>query len=77
MASTTNGDSSTKNGGGKEESSSDSVFDNVETLKKLCNFLRTTDGPTVREALLMDKRVLYLKGKQSQPSDVFLIRSEK
>jgi hypothetical protein len=39
-----------------------SFYDDIENLKKLCNFLRSDDGPTVREALLMDKRVVYVKG---------------
>ena len=39
-----------------------SFYDDVENLKKLCNFLLTGEGPRVREALLMEKRVLYLKG---------------
>ena len=38
-------------------------YDDVENLKKLCNFLLTGEGPRVREALLMEKRVLYLKGE--------------
>ena len=33
-----------------------------EQLKKLCDFLRSRNGPPVREALLMEKRVHYLKG---------------
>lgn len=44
---------------GKE---SESFYDNVENLKKLCNFLRSTEGPAVREAVQLDKRVYYLKG---------------
>ncbi len=39
-----------------------SFYEDVENLKKLCNFLLTGEGPRVREALLMEKRVLYLKG---------------
>lgn len=39
-----------------------SFYDDVENLKKLCNFLQTSEGPRVREALLMEKRVTYLKG---------------
>jgi hypothetical protein len=38
-------------------------YEDLENLKKLCNFLRTREGPPVREALLMEKRVHYLKGK--------------
>lgn len=37
-------------------------YDDIENLKKLCNFLRTNEGPPVREAVEMDKRVHYLKG---------------
>jgi translocation protein SEC62 len=39
-------------------------YDDVENLKKLCNFLQTSEGPRVREALLMEKRVTYLKGEK-------------
>ena len=38
-------------------------YDDIENLKKLCDFLRSPDGPAVREAIEMDKRVYYLKGK--------------
>ena len=38
-------------------------YDDVENIKKLCDFLRSPDGPAVREAVEMDKRVYYLKGK--------------
>lgn len=42
---------------------SPSVFyEKEENLKKLCDFLRTREGPPCREALLMERRVLYLKG---------------
>jgi hypothetical protein len=40
-----------------------SFYADESNLKKLCDFLRSNDGPPVREALLMEKRVLYLKGK--------------
>ena len=43
-----------------------SFYEDVENLKKLCNFLLTGEGPRVREALLMEKRVLYLKGGSMQ-----------
>jgi hypothetical protein len=39
-------------------------YDDEVNLKKLCNFLRSTDGPAVREAIEMDKRVYYLKGEK-------------
>ena len=32
-------------------------------LAKLCDFLRSKEGPSVREAIEMDKRVYYLKGE--------------
>jgi hypothetical protein len=37
-------------------------YENPDQLKKLCDFLCSRNGPPVREALLMDKRVHYLKG---------------
>lgn len=39
-----------------------SFYEDVENLKKLCNFLRSKEGPPVREAIELDKRVHYLKG---------------
>jgi len=39
-------------------------YDDIENLKKLCNFLLSGEGPRVREALLREKRVLYLKGEK-------------
>ena len=39
-------------------------YDNVDNLKLLCDFLRGRHGPPVREALLMEKRVHYLKGEK-------------
>ena len=62
---------STKSGNGTadtdatKEDVSPSFYDDEENLKKLCDFLRSRDGPAVREALLMEKRVYYLKGKSS------------
>jgi hypothetical protein len=38
-------------------------YEDEENLKKLCNFLRSNEGPPVREAIEMDKRVYYLKGR--------------
>jgi translocation protein SEC62 len=46
------------------ESEQSSFYDDEENLKKLCNFLRSTEGPPVREAVEMDKRVYYLKGEK-------------
>jgi len=37
-------------------------FEEANNLKKLCDFLQSKHGPPAREALLMDKRILYLKG---------------
>ena len=45
------------------ESKASSFYDAEENLKKLCDFLRSRDGPPIREALLMEKRVYYLKGE--------------
>jgi hypothetical protein len=45
-----------------EDSKPPSFYDDEDHLKKLCDFLRTNEGPPVREALLMEKRVHYLKG---------------
>ena len=47
----------------KGEGSGVPFYDDIENLKKLCDFLRSKNGPLVREALLMEKRVHYLKGK--------------
>jgi hypothetical protein len=41
-------------------------YEDVDHLKKLCDFLRSRQGPPIREALLMDKRVHYLKGKYAK-----------
>lgn len=43
-----------------------SFYDDEDNLKKLCDFLRSSEGPPVREALLMEKRVHYLKGTEEQ-----------
>jgi hypothetical protein len=48
-------------------SSSDiAYYESHENLKKLCNFLRSRQGPAVREALLMDRRVHYIKGTKNR-----------
>jgi len=39
-------------------------YDNEKGLNALCAHLRGKDGPSVREAVLSDKRVLYLKGEK-------------
>jgi len=41
-------------------------YEDEKNLQKLCNFLRSNDGPAVREAIEMDKRVYYLKGMYSK-----------
>lgn len=46
------------------DSKPSSFYDNEENLKKLCDFLRSREGPPVREALLLEKRVHYLKGEE-------------
>jgi len=43
---------------------SEGFYDDEENLKKLCDFLRGKEGPPVREAIEMDKRVYYLKGEK-------------
>ena len=40
-----------------------SFYEDEKNLKKLCDFLRSSEGPAVREAIEMDKRVYYLKGR--------------
>ena len=44
------------------EDKASSFYDDIENQKKLCDFLRSKQGPPVREALLMEKRVHYMKG---------------
>jgi translocation protein SEC62 len=39
-------------------------YEDQKNLNKLCNFLRSADGPAVREAIMMDKRVYYIKGEK-------------
>jgi hypothetical protein len=55
-------DTKTENGA-QEESKIISFYEDEDHLKKLCDFLRSREGPPVREALLMEKRVHYLKGE--------------
>lgn len=55
------------NGSVKAEAVKDeepSFYEIEENLTKLCDFLRSNDGPSVREAVEMDKRVYYLKGEK-------------
>ena len=48
----------------------EAFYENEDNLKKLCDFLRGKEGPAVREAIEMDKRVYYLKGESRSPSEV-------
>ena len=38
-------------------------YEDEKNLMKLCDFLRSSEGPAVREAIEMDKRVYYIKGE--------------
>lgn len=60
MAATTTKENN--NGTTKTEDKQPTFYENDENLKKLCDFLRSNEGPPVREALLMEKRVHYIKG---------------
>jgi hypothetical protein len=44
-------------------SSAKDFYQDEKNLMKLCDFLRSGDGPAVREAIEMDKRVYYIKGE--------------
>eukprot|EP00594_Rhizosolenia_setigera_P019488 CAMPEP_0178962860 /NCGR_PEP_ID=MMETSP0789-20121207/14635_1 /TAXON_ID=3005 /ORGANISM="Rhizosolenia setigera, Strain CCMP 1694" /LENGTH=327 /DNA_ID=CAMNT_0020647129 /DNA_START=96 /DNA_END=1079 /DNA_ORIENTATION=- len=51
----------------EEEKKNSTAFyssSNLENLNKLCDFLRSSEGPAVREAVEMDKRVQYIKGEK-------------
>lgn len=48
----------------EDKNGESSFYDNEANLKKLCNFLRSREGPPVREAVQMDQRVYYLKGEK-------------
>lgn len=49
----------------------EAFYENEDNLKNLCDFLRGKEGPAVREAIEMDKRVYYLKGESRRsPSEV-------
>jgi len=52
----------TSNGTSKAEEPG--FYENEKNIDKLCDFLRSNDGPVVREAVEMDKRVYYLKGEK-------------
>lgn len=47
----------------KQPNGTSSFYEEEENLKKLCDFLRSAEGPAVREAIEMEKRVYYLKGE--------------
>lgn len=49
---------------GNESNGESSFYESEENLMKLCDFLRSNEGPAVREAVEMDKRVTYLKGEK-------------
>lgn len=44
-------------------SSAKDFYEDEKHLMKLCDFLRSSEGPPVREAIEMDKRVYYIKGE--------------
>jgi len=46
----------------KDPSAKD-FYEDEKHLTKLCDFLRSSEGPPVREAIEMDKRVYYIKGE--------------
>jgi hypothetical protein len=48
-----------------EDTTTPSFYEDEDNLRKLCDFLRSGEGPPVREALLMEKRVYYLKGRST------------
>jgi translocation protein SEC62 len=52
----------TSNGDG---SSVKDFYEDEKHLMKLCDFLRSSEGPPVREAVEMDKRVYYIKGAKN------------
>ncbi len=60
---------------GKKEALS--FYEEEVHLTKLCNFLRSNQGPPVREAVEMDKRVYYLKGTLFRATAYTLQLSEK
>jgi hypothetical protein len=52
-----------------------SFYDDEENLKELCDFLRSREGPAVREALLMEKRVHYFKGRRRKSVTILIPQS--
>jgi hypothetical protein len=49
--------------GKEEEVKPIEFYEDEDHLQKLCDFLRSKEGPPVREAVEMEKRVYYLKGE--------------
>jgi hypothetical protein len=49
--------------GKEEEVKPIEFYEDEGHLQKLCDFLRSKEGPPVREAIEMEKRVYYLKGE--------------
>mmetsp|Transcript_16346 Transcript_16346/g.29536 ORF Transcript_16346/g.29536 Transcript_16346/m.29536 type:complete len:326 (-) Transcript_16346:112-1089(-) len=49
---------------GENGSSAKEFYEDEKQLMKLCDFLRSSEGPPVREAIEMDKRVYYIKGEK-------------
>jgi len=45
-----------------KDTSAKDFYEDEKHLMKLCDFLRSSEGPPVREAIEMDKRVYYIKG---------------
>ena len=48
---------------GGSTSDAKEFYEDEKQLMKLCDFLRSSEGPPVREAIEMDKRVYYIKGE--------------
>ena len=46
-----------------DKDSAKDFYEDEKHLMKLCDFLRSSEGPPVREAIEMDKRVYYIKGE--------------
>ena len=53
-----------------------SFYEIEANLAKLCDFLRSKEGPSVREAMQMDKRVHYLKGMCFYAGLAFLLKTQ-
>ena len=46
-----------------KDTSAKDFYEDEKHLMNLCDFLRSSEGPPVREAIEMDKRVYYIKGE--------------